>query len=253
MSLPPRQRLQTRAGTLECALSGKGPSIVLLNGAGLTIESWHSLYPAIERIGTVFCWNRFGVTGSDEPQRVQNGALVIASARELMAYAGLQPPYVLVGHSLGGLYANLFARMHPREVAAVLFLEATHPRDPALLPEHEDRLARSLSKVFSLPQQQFRDNLHAEIEAAAQTAEEVEAAGPFPDIPVAVVSGGAAPPKSLMSATAVLAKRVHQEELARMSPQGEHVIAGRSGHFPQVSEPDLVLDVLRHLVRRAHV
>jgi pimeloyl-ACP methyl ester carboxylesterase len=252
VSLPPRQKLQTRAGILEYAVSGQGPSIVLLNGAGVTIDSWRTLYPAIEQIGTVFSWNRFGVTGSDGPQRAQNGALVIASVRELMAYAGLQPPYVLVGHSLGGLYANLFARMHPREIAAVLFLEATHPRDHALLREHEDQLARALSNVFSLPQRLFRDNLHAEIESAAQTAEEVEAAGSFPEIPVAVISGAAAPPKSLMSPAAVLTKRVHQEELARLSSQGEHVIAGRSGHFPQASEPGLVLEVLRRLVRRAH-
>ena len=250
-SLPPRQHLQTRAGALEYVLSGEGPAIVLLNGAGVTLEGWRALYPGIERIGTVFAWNRLGVIGSDQPQRVQNGAAVIASLRELMSYAGLQPPYVLVGHSLGGLYANLFARLHPQEVAGVLFLEATHPDDHAVLRQHETQLGRALSKVFSIPQWLFKPNLHSEIEGVGESAEEVESAGPFPPIPVSVVTGGAAPPKWLMSPAALEAKRAHQEALARLSPHGEQIVASRSGHFPQVSEPDLVLDVLRKLVTRS--
>ena len=64
---------------------------------------------------------------------LESGAVVIASLRELLRYAGLQPPYVLVGHSIGGLYANLFARLYPAEVAGVLFVEATHPRDQEML------------------------------------------------------------------------------------------------------------------------
>lgn len=250
--LPTRRRLQTRSGALEYVLSGSGsPTIVLLNGAGVTLEGWRALYPEIERIGAVFAWNRFGVRGSDAPHRAQTGAVVVASLRELLAYASVAPPYVLVGHSLGGLYANLFARLHPREVAAVLFLEATHPRDPAVLQEHETQLARSLSKVFSLPQRLFRANVHAEIEQAGETAEEVGAAGPFPAVPVAVVTGAATPPRWLMSPAAFQARRAHQADLARLSPQGEQLIAARSGHFPQVTEPALVLGVLRRLVSRA--
>ncbi|HWI80144.1 MAG TPA: hypothetical protein VNS31_13150, partial [Ramlibacter sp.] len=97
--MPARTRLQTRAGALEYVVSGQGPpSIVLLNGAGVTLEGWRGLYPAIEQVGTVFAWNRFGVRGSDAPRLAQSGAVVLASLRELLGYAGLQPPYVLVAH-----------------------------------------------------------------------------------------------------------------------------------------------------------
>jgi pimeloyl-ACP methyl ester carboxylesterase len=250
--LPPRKKLQTRAGALEYVVSGAGRAgIVLLNGAGMTLEGWRGLYPEIEEIGVVFAWNRFGVRGSDAPRLAQTGAVVIASLRELLSYAGLQPPYVLVAHSLGGLYANLFARLYPQEVAAVLFLEATHPKDHEVLKAHETQLTRALTKVSSLPQWLFKANLHSEIESVGQIVEEVGAAGPFPDIPVAVVTGGANPPKWLMSPNALQARRAHQQELARLSARGEQVIAEHSGHFPQLSEPVLVLDVLRRLVDRA--
>lgn len=249
--LPERKKLQTRSGALEYMVSGAGqPTIVLLNGAGVTLEGWRALYPAIEKTGTVFAWNRFGVKGSDEPRLAQTGAVVVASLRELLAYAGLRPPYVLVGHSLGGLHANLFARLYPNEVAAVMFLEAAHPRDQEVLRKHETQLTRALSKLFSLPQWLFRANVQAEIEWAAETAREIEGAGPFPDVPVAVITGGASPPKWLMSPAALKARHEHQRDLARLSSQGEQVIARRSGHFPQLTEPLLVLDVLQGLVRR---
>jgi pimeloyl-ACP methyl ester carboxylesterase len=250
--LPPKKKLQTRAGALEYVVSGAGsPTIVLLNGAGVTLEGWGGLYPAIEQIGTVFAWNRFGLKGSDAPRLAQTGAVVVASLRELLAYAGLGPPYVLVAHSLGGLYANLFARLYPQEVCAVLFLEATHPNDQEALEPHETQLARALTKVLSLPQWLFKANLHSEIESVQHIAQEIASAGPFPPVPVAVVSGGTSPPKWLMSPAALRARRAHQEDLAQLSPRAEHVVAARSGHFPQLSEPGLVLDVLRRLAQRA--
>lgn len=250
--LPDRCKLQTRSGALEYVVSGNGrPAIVLLNGAGVTLEGWRALYPGIEQLATVFAWNRFGLKGSDSPRRAQTGAVVVASLRELLAYAGLQPPYVLVGHSLGGLYANLFARLYPGEVAGVVFLEATHPRDHEVLQQHETQLTRALSKLFSLPQWLFRANVHAEIEWVGETVDELAAAGPFPPVPVTVITGGASPPKWLMSPAALQARRDHQQDLARLSQNGEQVIAAKSGHFPQLTEPRLVLDVLQGLVSRA--
>jgi pimeloyl-ACP methyl ester carboxylesterase len=217
----------------------------------VTLEGWQALYPGIERLGTVFAWNRFGIQGSGEPRPAQNGAVVVASLRELLAYAGLQPPYVLVAHSFGGLYANLFARLHPDEVAGVLMLEATHPRDHEVLRMDEAHVLRSLRKVLQLPEGLFRENLHSEIEAVGHVVEEVRAAGAFPDVPVTVITGGMPPPKWIMPPAALEARLAHQRELARLSGQGEHVLAEKSGHFPQLTEPGLVLDALARLVRRS--
>lgn len=232
-------------------MSGQGrPAIVLFNGAGMTLEGWRALYPRIEKIGAVAAWNRFGVQGSDAPDRIQSGAVVISSVRELLGYTAVDPPYVLVGHSLGGLYANLFARLHPEEVAGVMMLEATHPRDHEVLRMDEGHLARSLQKVLQLPEWLFRDNLHSEVEAVGHVVREVDAAGAFPDVPVTVVTGGMPPPKWIMPPEALEARLSHQRELARLSPRGEHVVARKSGHFPQLSEPGVVLDALERLARR---
>jgi pimeloyl-ACP methyl ester carboxylesterase len=248
--LPPGTgRLQTRGGILEYSVSGAGrPVIVLFNGAGISLESWQALHPAVEELGTVFAWNRYGLPGSDEPHRELTGAVVIASLRELLHYAALLPPYVLVGHSLGGLYANLFARMHPDEVGAVLLLEATHPEDPESHEGNEDQIARTLSKMFSQPEDSFRHNLQAELEAVADVAREIASAGPFPDVPLVVVTGVMEPPETLVTPYALAVRRANQRELARLSSQGKQIVAEQSGHFPQVSEPQVVVDALRTLL-----
>jgi pimeloyl-ACP methyl ester carboxylesterase len=151
--LPPLQTLPTRGGRLSFIRSGQGaPTLLLFNGAGVTLDGWRPLYPAIEQLGTVFAWNRFGMQGSDPPRVRQTGSVVLGSLRELLGHLGLEPPYLLVGHSLGGLHANLFARQHPEEVAGVLLLEATHPADHAVLKKHETQLVRALGSVLSMPQ-----------------------------------------------------------------------------------------------------
>ena len=150
--LPPLQSHPTGAGRLTYILSGEGtPAVLLFNGAGVTLQGWRGLYPGIERLATVFAWNRPGLQGSDGPRRPPTGRVVVAALRELLHAAGVAPPYVLVGHSLGGLYANLFARLHPRDTAGVLLLEATHPEDRELLKKHEPQLLRGLHDRSDIP------------------------------------------------------------------------------------------------------
>lgn len=250
--LPRKRKHATSAGTLEYVLSGEGaPTLVLLNGAGVTLEGWGRLYPDIEEIGRVFAWNRFGVGRSSKPVLPQTGTVIVDSLRELLGALGLAPPYLLVGHSLGGLHAQLFARRFPREVAGAVLVEPTHPRDRERLKGHEGRLAQVLSRVLSVPQKLLRANLDSEMDWIDSAAREVEAAGPFPPVPLAVVSGGQEPPRWLMSPEALRAKRANQKALAALSPRGRQVIARRSGHFPQLTQPQLVLDVLRDIAREA--
>jgi pimeloyl-ACP methyl ester carboxylesterase len=249
--LPAIQALQTRSGRLSYMLSGSGsPTIVLFSGAGVSLQGWEPLYPGIEKLGTVLGWNRFGMQGSDPPPDRQSGTVVIGSLRELLGYSGLKPPFVLVAHSLGGLFANLFARLYPEQVAGVLFLEATHPDDREVLQKHEHQLVQALGRLLALPQVFFRPNVQRELACVDDTVREIASAGCFPDVPVRVVTGGLTPKAWLLSPGAVGAKRANQQALARLSPLGEQVIAQKSGHFPQMTEPDLVLAVLADLLEQ---
>lgn len=70
---------------------------------------------------------RPGHGNSSEASTVRTGATIVEELRSLLRSKGLRPPYVLVGHSLGGLYMQLDARSHPDEVSALILVDSTHP------------------------------------------------------------------------------------------------------------------------------
>lgn len=220
----------------------------MLSGAGGPLESWHKLFPEIEKLGTVLTYDRPGVGASARPREAQMGTTVVLQLRALLREAGAKPPFLLVGHSFGGLHANLFARVYPEETCGVLFLDATAPDDVLNLKRYRSRLQRAVAGLLDrVSPLDPNDEVSNEEETVAEIAEAPE----FPPIPVTVLSGGKRLPGWMVSLEVQRERARNQEALARLSPLTERVIAERSTHFPQMSEPQVVLDALSALVRRA--
>ncbi|OGV66784.1 MAG: hypothetical protein A2283_15190 [Lentisphaerae bacterium RIFOXYA12_FULL_48_11] len=240
--------LHVNGQVVEYVMSGFGrPAIVLLNGAGGPLVSWARIYPEIESLGTVFAYNRAGIGGSDRAAVPQTGEAIVSTLRCLLSEAKLQAPYILVGHSLGGLYANLFARLYPREVAGVVMLDATHPDDDNLILKSEGLVRRSLRKMLTALDARFGNNKFGEVAFIAETVSQIGKAPSFPEIPLVVVTGGKRPPYWLMSEEAFKIRQAHQKALASLSPFGRQVIAEKSWHFPHISEPAVVISAIREV------
>jgi pimeloyl-ACP methyl ester carboxylesterase len=158
----------------------------------------------------------------------------------------LRPPYVLVGHSLGGLFANLFARTYPTEVAAVVFLDSAAPEDSTLIDTHGTDVQRFMQRVVDAV---FGRDQFSEAACVPRTVDLIERAGTFPAVPVVVVSGGR--PARGIPAAVRIARAENQKRLVALSPLSEHIIACKSGHFPQISEPGLVIDAIQSVVASA--
>lgn len=249
--LPKSKIIAVGGQVLRFSLSGEGsPTIVMLNGAGGPLEGWHKLFPALEKLGTVVAYDRPGVGASARPREPQLGTTVILQLRALLREIGARPPFLLVAHSFGGLHANLFARVYPEETCGVLFLEASAPEDVLHMKRHRSRLQRLTA---SLLDRVSPPDPNDEISNEAETVEEIAEAPPFPEIPVTVISGGKPLPRWIVSAAALRERDRNQEALARLSPQGERVIAKGSAHFPQMSEPLVVLQALEKLIARTRV
>lgn len=231
---------------ISYTVAGKGaPAIVLINGAGGPLEGWYKLYPDIEKLGTVVAYDRPGVGRSPRATKPQTGRAVVSDLRRLLQEAGVKPPYLLVAHSFGGLHANLFARLHADEVSGVVFVEATAPEDVGTMKEHQSgaqRVINGLLNAFAKP------DPNGEVEHEKQTVDEIAAASPFPPVPVIVLSGGKTPPGWMSSLEGLAHRDRHQRALAELSPRGERMVASGSGHFPQMSEPEVVLEAIRKAV-----
>ena len=129
-SLPPAQSAEVGAQRLAYwrVGQGTGPAVVLQSGLGDSHDTWSGLIDELKPRHTVFAYDRPGYGSSPRAALPRDPCAVARELRETLRIAGIQPPYLLVGHSLGGLYQHAFARLYPEEVAGLLLLEPTHPR-----------------------------------------------------------------------------------------------------------------------------
>jgi pimeloyl-ACP methyl ester carboxylesterase len=125
-----------RALNLRCVGSGS-PTVLLESGFGVGAAGWGRVQPRLARITRVCAYDRAGYGFSDIGPDPREGA---ASARDLdqgLAAAGIEGPYVVVGHSAGALYGRIFAARRPGEVQGLVLLDPTIER---LAPPGSDGL-----------------------------------------------------------------------------------------------------------------
>ncbi len=101
--------------------------VVFENGLSGKMHSWDKIIPEISKEATTFAYNRPGYGSSGSVSTPRDGLHIVEELRGLLKRNGLKPPYVLVGHSFGGLYMQLFARRYPEEVTGLVLVDSTHP------------------------------------------------------------------------------------------------------------------------------
>ncbi|MBH5319468.1 alpha/beta fold hydrolase [Paenibacillus sp. GSMTC-2017] len=245
-----KQIIRTDSGNVEYALSGKGtPAVVLINGGSGPIEGWFKVFNEIAEHTTVIAYNRLGIGRSDKPTRPQHGDAILGSLRQLLKELNIKPPYILVGHSLGGLYANLYARQYRNEISGVVLLDASHPLDVAI-NKTQGLFVRSINRGFKLFDSLFPSRKWNETGFVEDTVHQIAEAGPFPNIPLFVVSGGKKPP--MMPDPIFRIRKDNQLDFVRLSSKSKHIIAYNSGHFPQLTEPAIVVQAVQECIQMVH-
>ena len=125
-----RRRLQ-----IDCRGIGS-PTVVLESGLdNLGSLSWASVHDSIARTTRVCAYSRAGVLWSDPGPAPFDASRVAQDLHAALVSSGESAPWVMVGHSLGGPYAMLFAGRHPAEVAGLVLVDASHPAQLARLRE----------------------------------------------------------------------------------------------------------------------
>ncbi|MGC9224042.1 MAG: alpha/beta fold hydrolase [Terracidiphilus sp.] len=122
--------------------AGEGqPTVVFGSGIGATHLSWRGIQDEISTLTRTVSYDRAGL-GWSSPTRAQRtpGALA-RELHQMLDAAGVEPPYVLVGHSFGGLVVRRFALLYPREVAGIVLVDPMRPEEwPPLNPARQAQL-----------------------------------------------------------------------------------------------------------------
>jgi pimeloyl-ACP methyl ester carboxylesterase len=247
----PAARLAVVGGaTIEYIASGTSPpTIVLVNGAGGPLDGLSRVFGPLLRYGMVVAYNRPGIGRSSRPTEPQTGALIVGTLRDLLTVIEAPRPYLLLGHSLGGLYVQLFARRLPDDVSGVVMVEAAHPDDRAMA-ELQPGWIRSLNSVLQIGNPLRRDRGFSETRWVDDTCRQIEHAPPFPDMPLAVVTAARPPPSRQVPEEVADLRSKNQEALVALSLESRQFHAAGSSHFPQLSEPAIIVDAVRWVIDR---
>jgi pimeloyl-ACP methyl ester carboxylesterase len=113
---------------LHLVCRGRGsPAVVMEAGMGDGSDSWTPVMKRIAAFSRVCAYDRAGIGTSDPAgTKPRSGAAITSDLHKLLAAAHVRPPYVLVGHSVGGLLVRLYAAAYRREVAGIVLVDSAH-------------------------------------------------------------------------------------------------------------------------------
>ncbi len=258
---------------LRCAGRGS-PTVVMESGIHDSSDTWTltdtrppvppspSVFTGVSRFTHVCIYDRPGTIRYTSPPALTKRSTPMKMPRTLSSMADdlhalltsarIPGPYLLVGHSYGGLIVRLFAQRFPSDTAGLVLVDAFGTNIRGLFGP---RLWPRYVRVLNHPGTAL-DNLRGfetvEVDGAIAT---VQKAGPLPRIPLAVISK-TEPFATSPTAPRAVTTRLEQvwpkvqAALVRLEPQTPHVFATGSDHYVQIEAPDLVISMIRLILGR---
>ncbi len=214
------------------------PTVVLQAGHQSDKKTWSAVMPRLAANRMVVAFDRPGHGGNPATTAPRDPCTIAAEQHQLLQQLGVQPPYILAGHSLGGLYQYVYAKQYPDEVAGLVLLDPTHPRHWESMQRDVPQLA-SVLKVMRVTLFSRVDK--DEFDAQSTCLETLKLDQPL-TMPVRMLVSGRRPPVEQGAFEAML-NVLRQDWLGLLGIKQMQVIRD-SGHFIQNDSPqDVVIAV----------
>ena len=266
-----------------------GPVVVILPGAGAIGLDYLNVFERIAEHSATVLYDRGGTGWSDAADLPRSAPEVVDELRALLEALGAAPPYLLVGHSLGGAFARHFAQRFPAEVAGLLLLDPAHeeldahyPQEvrelfaqfvDAPIPDFPPEMLELWRGVFADKLQRWPEGVRGPLivrhverwragflegqKTEALVYEPLRRAGGLPDVPLIVLSAmgiDASPTASLpegMQRGVNGAKQAVNRLLAGSVPRGEErELDGATHVWMHIEQEDSVVAALVDLIGR---
>jgi pimeloyl-ACP methyl ester carboxylesterase len=274
---PPGSMIGVGSTTLHMHCVGDGrPTVIVDTGLGESALEWLAVQNRVRHHARICLYDRAGYGWSDVGRLPRTSSRIVNELYGLLSRSGERGPFVLVGHSFGGMNAQLFARRYPYLVAGVVLVDSSNPEQIGrltlpFLDSIGDINAQSMGGITShqfmaspvVPADLDEDGpgmlalLMMSRPTAMRTvaseyknfklsaAQTIHSPGRFPNVPLVVLSRGQ--PVGENSDWAYRNEAVWQAlqgDLVNLSPRSAHIVARSSGHSIHVQQPELVTDAI---------
>lgn len=286
---PPGQMVDIGGYRLHVHKQGTGSPVILLeSGSGESSLSWRDIPTSLSKSATIISYDRAGYAWSDESPLPRTGDNIVKELHTALDGADIKGPYILVGHSLGGMYSRLFAQKYQNEVSGIVLIDARPENDanrtepiyekenPKSNPSPFFSILLTESGAFRLfpnflltgriEKEDRKDFVHIvaspkyfravaeEGDLATSTENEIRNQK-LGDIPVRVIARGQEQDLTQFGidkqANNLIEQswQLGQREMLKISTNSQLIIAKKSEHMIIHTEPDLVIKVIEDLIK----
>lgn len=256
---------------VEC--HGKGvPAVILESGLRTRGDNWSrkdvlaakatpvtSAVAAFTRVceydrpGTSFGVSAADYSRSDPVRMPRTSRAAVSDLHALLRLAGIRGPYVLVGHSFGGVIVRQYASTYPKEVKGLVLVDALNEFVKERLSPAQWLVYTGLNTKPPPGLEAYKDIEVMDFDASLAQLRRAAASAPLRSMPVVVLSKGRpfqmpskVPPGFADALDGAWAAA--QDRLAAAMPRARHVVAGDSSHYVEIERPDLVVRAIRQVV-----
>ena len=249
------------------------PTVILDAGLGDWSTHWTAVQNLLRGTTRVCSYDRAGYGWSDPGPRPRDSKRIVTELHMLLEKAAIEPPYLLAGHSFGGMNMRLYASTYPAEVAGLVLVDSSHPdslpyeRNELGTAPADERSNQLILSYYVEPEERnfpveaqpsMHDNLlrtksrvtsRREYRSLGSSVRQVLETPSLGGLPLAVISRGKRQwPAGAEGDLKEAAWQRQQRDLAGLSTLSHTVIASRSGHHIHLDQPELVAAVVREMV-----
>ena len=219
------------------------PTVIFESGHASTLEDWRDIFPAVAKMTRVVCYDRPGMGSSAESAKPRTYKQIVLELHSMLQQAKIPPPYILVGHSMGGGLIRAFASDYRSEVAGMVFVDPLFENmfkgiDPAELNK-ELLFMDSIMKNESITIQREHTMMRNEATTGFAELRSFE----LPDVPTALLVAGKDRPPGWTNGLIDL----YQEKFQRLS-DSRLIVLSQSPHYIQAYEPASIIEAIKKVL-----